>query len=593
MPDSPSLGSEGVVSVAVLSDGIDVTETLALISVTVRRALNRIPSATLTFADGDMPAQKFPLSDAATFRPGAKVSVKAGYGDSTSEIFSGIVVSQGLTIRGDNDARLAVECRDEAVKMTVGRKNAVFENMSDSDALRALIGRHTLAADVAPTATVHGGLVQHYCIDWDFMLARAEANALVVIVNDGKVSVREPDFNSEAALAVGYGVDLIEFEAELDARHQVASVTARGWDIKTQAALQADAGPATLNAQGNLDSKKLSAVLGLQEVALQTGAPWAQGALRAWANAQQLKSGLSRLRGHMRFQGSARAQVGALVELKGVGERFNGKVYATGLTHEIRDGNWFTEVEFGTSPEWFTERSDIVAPAAAGLVPGIEGLHVGVVLELDEDPQGEHRIQVRVPTAGLERVWARLLQLHASNGFGAFFVPEVGDEVLLGWFNNDPGFPVILGSLYSSKNMPPYPFEAANNMKALVTRSKARLEFNDEDKVIALTTPGHNKLVFSDKGKSITLTDQNGNEIELGTGGITLDSPKDIKISAKGAISLEAVGGLNMASKADVKLEGLNVECAAQVGLRAKGAATAELSASGQTIVKGALVTIN
>ena len=591
---SPLLNAEGPVRVVVTSEGADVSETAELISVTVRRAVNKVPSATLVFADGDMPEQSFPLSDAAHFKPGAKVTLKAGYGDSEALIFSGIVVRHGLTIAGSNDARLVVECRDEAVKLTVGRKNSHHLDKTDADVITALVAAHGLGATVSGAALLNAELVQHYCTDWDFLLARAEANGCLVVVTDGKVAVGAPQTTGAAALAVKYGESLIDFQADLDARHQYASVQATAWDMKTQAIVQSAAeNPATLSAQGNINSQTLSQVLGLSTLALQSGAPWPKAALDGWAKAQQLKSGLARLRGRMRFQGSALATVGGLIDLQGVGQRFNGTVFVTGLTHQIESGEWTTEADFGTPVEWFTERADIAAPAAAGLVPGIEGLHVGVVVKLDADPAGEHRVQVKVPSAGVDTVWARLMQFYASSAFGAFFVPEVGDEVVLGWFNDDPGFPVILGSLYSSKRAPPHALTAENNVKAIVTRCKARFEINDEDKVITLTTPGNNKLVFSDKDKSIVMTDQNNNKVELHTGGIVLDSPKDIKISAKGTISIDAVGAITISSKADVKVEGLNVSCDAKVGMVAKGAASAELSAAGQTTVKGAMVMIN
>lgn len=592
MAKSPIEDNEGPVRVVVTSEGSDVTADL--ISVTVRRSVNQVPRATLVFGDGDMAEQKFPLSDAAHFKPGVAIEVKAGYGDTETKIFSGIVVRHGLSITGSNDSRLSIECRDKAVKMTVGRKNAQYLKKSDADVIRQLIGNYGLTAKVSSTMPVHEELIQHYCTDWDYMLARAEASGCLVQVNDGSVEVGPPQTSGAAALKVSYGVDLIDFEADLDASHQYGNVQASAWSMKDQALVQsASQAPASLNAQGNLDSAALAKVLGLATLALQTGAPLSSEALDSWAKAQQLKSGLSRLRGHMRFQGSALADVGKIVEVAGVGDRFNGNVYVTGVTHRIEDGDWTTEVDFGAPVAWFTERSDVMAPAASGLVPGIEGLHVGVVLKLDADPNGEHRVQVEVPTAGVDSVWARLLQFTASKDFGAFFAPEIGDEVLLGWFNNDPGYPVVLGSLYSSKHPPPTPLSVKNEIKTLVTRCKAKLEFNDEDKVITLLTPGNNKMVFSDKDKSIVITDQNGNKVELGTGGITLDSPKDIKISAKGTITIDAVGAVSVSSKADVKVDGLNVNCTAQVGMVAKGSATAELSASGQTIVKGALVMIN
>jgi Rhs element Vgr protein len=594
MAASPEVNAQALLQVAVSSDGVPLPDTVQIISVTVHRAINKVPSLTLVLADGDMSSGTFPLSNSAVFVPGATVVVEAGYGSERKDIFKGIVVRHGLEILRAANAKLIVECRDAAVKMTVGRQSAVFEDKTDSAVMQGLIEDAGLAATVAATSFSHRGLVQHNCTDWDFLVTRAEANGHVVLVRDGSVTVGPPDVESVAALSIAYGSELQEFQADIDARHQFASVTSQAWDISTQALLaSAAAAPAALNAQGNLDPARLAQALGARPIVLQAGAPWSRDELDGWSKAQQLKSGLSRLRGRMKFQGSALATVGGQIELKGVSERFNGTVYVTGLTHEIRQGDWSTEAEFGAPAQWFAERTDIQAPPASGLVPGIAGLHAGVVLSLDADPQGLHRVQVAVPSAGIERVWARLLQFQASASFGAFFVPEVGDEVVLGWFDNAPDFPVILGSLYSGKNPPPFPLETGNRTKAIVTRSRARLEFDDEDQTITLTTPGGNQVVFSDKDKSVVIDDQNGNRIELNPDGITLDSPKDIRIKAQGAITLEAVNAVTVKSQADVSTEGLNVNCTAQVGFVARGAASAELSASGQTTVKGAVVLIN
>jgi len=198
-----------------------------------------------------------------------------------------------------------------------------------------------------------------------------------------------------------------------------------------------------------------------------------------------------------------------------------------------------------------------------------------------------------VMQADQEGVWARLASFYASDGIGAFFIPEIGDEVVLGYLNNDPNNPIILGSLYSSKRAAPYELTADNYTKALVTKAELKVEFDDEKKVITIVTPGENTVVLNDDEKSILLQDQNGNKVELADSGITIDSPKDISITATGKITLDATGEVAITSKADVSVEGLNVNNTAQVGFKAEGSATAELSASGQTTVKGAMVMIN
>ncbi|MFK8162802.1 MAG: phage baseplate assembly protein V, partial [Lewinella sp.] len=184
--------------------------------------------------------------------------------------------------------------------------------------------------------------------------------------------------------------------------------------------------------------------------------------------------------------------------------------------------------------------------------------------------------------------------LYATNGKGSFILPEVGDEVFLGFLNDDPRFAIILGSAYSSKNPPPYTADKENSIKALVTRNDLKIELNDKDKVLTISTPAGNTFTLSDKDRSITVEDQNSNKVTMDSSGITLKSPKDITIDAGGKLTLKARQQVNVTSTGgDVSLKGLNVKADGKVGATVKGGASAELSAGGQTTVKGAMVMIN
>jgi Rhs element Vgr protein len=589
------MSDDGVLRLVVCCESIEQTD-LSIISCSVRHALNAVPWAKLVLADGDMPKNNSPVSDGAQFKPGAAIEIRAGYGNEDTLVFSGIVVRHGYKITGNNFSRLIVECRDTACKLTLGRKSANYVDQTDSAILESLISGAGLTADVATTSITHKELVQYYCSDWDFMLARAELLGLLVNVAAGKVSVKAPDVIGPAALTLTWGLNLMELHADIDARSQWKTVQAQGWDPAQQTLVKgASASPPALNKQGDLDSAALAAVASPDAVLLQSPASSDSAVLDSWAKSVQLKAGLARVRGRMRFQGDAAALPGTLIALAGVGTRFNGDVFVSAVQHEMADGNWISEAEFGLDPNWHVERPDVAAPLAGGQLPGVSGLQIGVVMKLDADPAGQSRIQIKLPSLASknEGVWARLLQFHASNSFGAFFLPELNDEVLVGYLNDDPSCPIELGSLYSSKQVSPYALEAANNIKAIVTRCKHKIEFNEDDKIITVTTPGNNKLVLSDKDKSILVQDQNGNSIKLSESGIALDSPKDITLTAKGGITLEAVNAISITSKADVKASGLNISCEAEVGFTGKGSATAELSASGQTTVKGAVVMIN
>ncbi len=593
---SPNLNATDVLTLTITSEGSALADTIQIFSVEVNKSVNKISYARIMIEDGDMPQGTFPVSDMATFAPGAAISISAGYGSETAVIFSGIVVKHGIKISGNNTGRLIIECRHQAAAMAIGRKSANYVDKKDSDIISALVGAYAgLSVTATATTNQYKEMVQYNCTDWDFMLARAEANGFIVTTEDGgAIKVNAPLTSASPGLLVTYGVDLISFQSEIDARTQLAEVKATGWDPATLAKVDQTAAPTTLNAQGNLTSATLADVMGLTSYAMPSMAALDSATLTAWANGRMLKAGLSRIRGTMKFQGSELALPGSLITLAGIGARFNGDVFVGAVRHIIEDGNWLTEVEFGLEPEWLGDRSGGAA-MAPGLTPAATGLHVGIVMKLDADPSGLSKIKVNIPVmnATTTGVWARLASFYGSAAVGSYFIPEIGDEVIIGYFDNDPSHPVVLGSLYSSKNKMPYALDANNYMKAILTKAKLLLEFDDENKVITLETPGKNTVIISDKGKSITLKDQTGNSVVLGTSGITLDSPKDIVMKATGKITMTATANVEMTATADCKLAGLNVNADAKVGFVAKGAATAELSAAGQVTVKGAMVMIN
>lgn len=595
MADGSNIDADGVLRVTVMTSGTPLPE-LEVLSVVIRQAFNKVPWAELVLRDGDMPTGTFALSDSATFAPGTPVSVMAGYGDEESEVFSGIVVRHGVRIEGRNESRLVVECRDAAVKMTIGRSSANYVDTTDSDLYALLAGNHGMSATATSTPQTHSELVQYHCSDWDFLLTRAEYNGHLVLATAGALTIGPPVVDGAAAATVTWGQDLYAFHADTDARGQYSAVRAVSWDPSTQAVLAGnDTAPVVLNAQGDLTSATLAEVASPPALVLQTSARQDAETLNTWAQALQLKAALARIRGHMQCLGSAALKPGALVDVAGVGARFSGSVFVTGVEHSLSGGQWMTGVEFGMEPGWQAALPDVLDLPAGGLLPAVGGLQIGVVLKLDDDPLAAQRIQVQLPVmqAQTEGVWARLLQSYASSGFGAFWLPEIGDEVIVAYLNQDPSHPVVLGSVYSASHAPPYEIAAENNTKALVTRCRHVIEFDEENKIITVTTPGKNRIVLDDTDQSVLLQDQHDNSVKLSSTGIALDSPYDITLTAKGGITMKAEQAIAMTAQMDLSAKGMNVQCEAQVGFTGKGSASAELSAAGQTTVKGALVLIN
>lgn len=575
----------------------DITDSYSLVSLVVQTAVNRIGKARVELDAGEQPTGKFSDSDTATFKPGMKIKLAAGYEKKRKDlpvIFEGLLISHHLVINNRQRARLILECRDFAFAATLCRKNAVFEEKTDLDIIKKVLASDGLSVTTDGSTPTHPQLVQSNCTDWDFARARADANGLVLITEGKKVTVKKPDVSQSAALTVTYGKDLIEFDGQLSASDQYAQTQAMGWDIATQAAQTVTAATPSLNEQGDISAKKLGESGGDLSLFQTYGSP-GQEALQAWADGQAVKSGLGRFQGSFVFDGNAQAKAGGIIELAGVSTHFNGNAYIGSVEHRIENGAWTTKAGMGLPPENITDLPDVAAPSAGGYLPGAMGLHIGKVKAIDNQKDWEHCIQVELPLLGSEKktLWVRPASPYATQDAGSVFLPETDDEVVIGFINGDPCYPVCLSSLYSRKRLPPVKPDKENKIKALVTKAKIKLSFDEEKKAFSVETPGKNSILLNDDGKEIVLTDQNKNKITLNQSGITIESAKDLVLKAKGNVKINATKNFETDSKSDTKINGLNVNATAKVGIKLKGSATAELSASGQTTVKGAMVMIN
>lgn len=592
MENSLIANSDKIISYIIKTNGKEIDESFGLSSLHVCRILNRVGNAILQFDTGDNDSFSFPECDADTFKPGNDIEIEAGYDNEPKRvIFSGMILGMNVRIQGGIRPQLVVECRDSIFPATQGRKNQLFEKVKDSDIIARLGKQYGLSVSVNPTQIEHESLVQYYCSDWDFIRSRAEANGLVICVQGKKMIVERPKVSASPVLTVTNGVNLVSFNGTLSSSEQYSKVVANTWRIASQTAISETASAPSVNSQGNIPVKYLQDKGG-ESLYCQTDAPISNNELKTWADAMAMRNAMSRFQGDFSFIGSAEIEPGSVVLLENVGKRFNGSVYVGGVEHTIEKGRWITRVHMGLMPENVTDLPDVIAPPGAGLLPGIEGLHVGKVKEISNDPEKEFRVRVNIPLLGKD-IWARLCTLYATNTSGSFFFPEKGDEVVIGYFNNDPRFPVILGSMYSSKQAAPYQPESSNDLKSIVTRTQLKLEFDEKQKSIKLYTPGKNSIEINDDGKCIRLCDQHKNEIIMNDSGITLNSSKDLMMKARGNIVLDAGMKADIKAKSDTSIEGLNVKAAAKVSISVSGNAKAELSASGQTVVKGGMVMIN
>ncbi len=245
----------------------------------------------------------------------------------------------------------------------------------------------------------------------------------------------------------------------------------------------------------------------------------------------------------------------------------------------MTQGNWTTSVQFGLPSTWFSQQQNFNALPAAGMLPAINGLQIGVVTQLEQDPENEFRIKVRIPIISNDEdgIWAHQAKSYAGNEYGFCFAPEIGDEVVVGFLNEDPRKPVVLGVLHSSGKASPLSLADDNFQKGIVSKNGLKIIWDDEKKIISITTPGGHQIKLDDDAKKISMADSHQNKIEMSDQGITLQSSKNIKLSAQ----------------QHVEVEGINVQCKASGKFAAEGNAGAEVKTSSIAVLKGSLVQIN
>ncbi|MEJ8850971.1 phage baseplate assembly protein V [Variovorax rhizosphaerae] len=168
-----------------------------------------------------------------------------------------------------------------------------------------------------------------------------------------------------------------------------------------------------------------------------------------------------------------------------------------------------------------------------------QAAHLARVVSLD-DPDSANRVQVRlIAFDGDDNdapLWARVVSAFAGNERGAFFIPDVDDEVLVVFAGGDTRFPLIVGGLWNGASPAPASIDSGgrNVTKCIASKNGIRITFTDESgqETLKLETPGGQSVTLKDGPGTLTLEDSNGNSIKLETAGITVTASAKVTVQA-------------------------------------------------------------
>lgn len=586
---------DDLVSYEIRMDNETISVVYQVVSITLQEGIHKIPSAQLVIIDGSASEENFEISDKDVFKPRKKIEILLGYHGNNETVFKGIIISNAHQVN-NHCCELHIECRDEKIKMTVTRTGRTFENRTDADIVQQLLQENQSADaertdkdDTEKSRIRHEQLVQWDVTDWDFMISRIDVNGYISLLRNGVMKVRKPDLTAPTVLSLTHGVNIMEFHADMDSRVQTTDSETYTWDYSNQKVRKTvSEDPKGIDQNKNPveegSRKTIKDVIGdissvLQKPLKMIAAYMSEEAQQAISDSKKLKQVLSAIKGTVKFQGVSKELTGNFIQLNGFGSSFDGSAFVSAIQHEYNDGCWTTEATLGWDEKFFSENTNPQHPAsAAGQVSAIQGLHTGIVTSI-EDKTGEYRVKTRLPLVNEndEGVYARIATLDAGKGRGTFFRPELDDEVLIGFMNNDPRHPVILGMLHSSNKTSPLEPEAANNQKGYISRSGIKMLFDDEKKSFHIETPGNRVIDIDDEAGTITIQDANSNKLLMDENGISIETAKDLTLKAGKSISLSAP---QISAKADTSIS-------------VEGSVSTTVKSGGITEVKGSIVKIN
>lgn len=537
---------------------------------------------------------------------GTAVKLKAQAGDAASPelLLSGEVTALTVEIDG---AGTATEVRgyDHSHRLFRGRRVTAYANMGVGDVVRKVAQRAGLQVgkvDTFASPAPDSQITQDNLTDWEFLQRLAGITGAEISVVDRTLSFEKPAEASAAPtarakarqnpLVLEAGQNLTAIRAGVSSAEQVKQVEVRGWDYLAKQAITATAPAQTASAElGALTPASLAQHFG-NGTFLATDVPHrTQGDAQAAAGAlaAQIAGAFAEVEGVAK--GNPKLRAGTSVALTGVGTPFEGKYTLSSTRHVFTEDTGYTTT-FTVSGR--QERSLYgLAHGGHDGNGGGNGRHAGyglvTALVTDvRDPRNLGRVKVKFPWLADDYAsgWARTVQVGAGPKRGAMILPEVGDEVLVGFEQGDFACPYVLGGLYNGKDAPAsstYDLVDRNsgaiNGRQLVSRTGHRLDLAESTGKdgVRLATGGDGYLLELDKKGTKVIVHSDGTVLIEAKRGMTLDA---------GTGPLELKGQqVSIKAMAAASLEGATVAV--------KGQATGELSASGAVTVRGGVVRIN
>jgi phage protein D len=472
-------------------------------------------------------------------------------------IFEGEITGIECHFTDESQAPIVIRAYDISHRLHRGRYNRSFQNMTDSDIVKKIakeVGIEKVIVDSSDY--INDYIFQENQTNMEFLRERAFRIGFELYVQDNCLYFRKSQKGK--SLELKWLKDLNSFRVRVSSAEQVSSVEVRGWDYQQKRAIVATAQNEQVitrskNGSGREVSNKFKVVPKMIVVDRPVfSAQEANQIAQAICN----ELGGEFVCADARGEGNPEIRVGKVVNLKEMG-RYDGQYYITETRHLYHKRVYTTE---------FTVRGlrggnllTLLSPQTR-LQPG-QTLLVGVVTD-NKDPKGWGRVKVKFPTLTEEHTsnWARIVALGAADNRGFDCLPEVNDEVLIGFEHGDIHRPYVIGGVWNGKDKPPEIVDdSVQNGKVRLRTFKTRtghiLQFVEEDRGssqdgIYIETAGGHQIRLNDSARQIEIKTSGGHQVKMD------DRGQSISVSSTGNLSLKAQGNIEIKANGTITVEG-------------------------------------
>jgi len=430
---------------------------------------------------------------------GKKISLSYWQYGSENQVFSGIVT--GLKNRKESGyGKLVITGHSPSILLENGRADRSFEQLSLSQIVKEIGVNYPQEGKIhAEEQELNVRRVLPYTVqsqesDFGFIQRLATRYGEYFYYNGKELIFGN---KAEPILELSEGRELIELEFELGLKAQGFSGLAydaeKGESIQHNAQeVQTEWKENALQAVAIQASKQL---FGNAPKSVFSGSEKSQELEEMLLKEKENRESLIWVRGRSR---DSRLKNGSRAKLTDI----NGRAMETYRIVEIR--HYYNGDEYYNE---FVGVSDVLHPPYqnSGAFPKSHEQMGRVVENADPLGLGRVRVQMMWQEAGSEKTpWIRLLQPHSGSGKGFYFVPEIGEEVLVGFQGGNAEKPYVIGTQYNGKEKSGYA-DKENNIKAVHTRSGHKLVFTEDESILIIDKSG-NEILLDTKGSNITIT---------------------------------------------------------------------------------------